>query len=93
MAGITNRKKRLLSLLLSVVMIMTMLPSTPLTAFAAADDNLCEHHTEHTADCHYAEAVAGSSCTHEHSEDCYAIVSCLHTCGDDCAQGLSLIHI
>ena len=41
MIRITSQKKRLLSL--SFVLIMTMLLSTPLTAFVAAEDNLYDH--------------------------------------------------
>ena len=76
--------KKGISVLLALNMVLS---SVPLPAFAAAEDNLCEHHPVHTAECHYAEGSPGSACTHEHSEDCYKIVECLHTCGDECANG------
>ena len=75
--------KKGISALLALNMVLS---SVPLPVFAAAEDNLCEHHPVHTAECHYAEAVAGSPCTHTHSEDCYAILACLHTCGDECEE-------
>ena len=31
---------------------------------------LCEHHTEHDADCGYVEAVEGTGCQHTHDENC-----------------------
>ncbi|MBQ8237468.1 MAG: hypothetical protein IJZ39_04915 [Oscillospiraceae bacterium] len=76
--------KKGISALLALNMVLS---SVPLPAFAATTDNLCEHHTEHTAECGYREGSAGSACTHEHSEDCYAILECLHTCGEECADG------
>ena len=50
----------------------------PVSAFAAETDNLCDHHTEHTADCGYAPAVEGSPCTHE--------------CGEECAEACAHAH-
>ncbi|MBQ7857097.1 MAG: hypothetical protein IJ351_00480, partial [Oscillospiraceae bacterium] len=73
--------KKGISALLALNMVLS---SVPLPAFAVTTDNLCEHHTEHTAECGYREGSAGSACTHEHSEDCYAILDCKHTCGDEC---------
>lgn len=52
-------KTRILSGLLALVMV---LGSVPVTALAAESDGLCPHHTEHTADCGYVEAVAGVPC-------------------------------
>jgi len=54
-------KKRILSIFMAVLMVVSLLP---VSVFAADTDNLCDHHTEHTADCGYAAAVAGSDCTH-----------------------------
>ena len=76
--------KKGISALLALNMVLS---SVPLPAFAATTDNLCEHHTEHTAECGYREGSAGSACTHEHSEDCYKILNCLHECGTECEQG------
>ncbi|MBQ8833720.1 MAG: hypothetical protein IJ001_02185 [Oscillospiraceae bacterium] len=78
-----ERIKKGLSGLLALTMVLSYVP---LPAHAESG-NLCDHHTEHTAECHYAEAVAGSPCTHAHSEDCYAIRTCLHECGTECEQG------
>ena len=60
-------KKRILSMVLAIVMLAGMLPAP---AFAAEGDNLCDHHTEHTADCGYAPAVEGSPCNHTHDDTC-----------------------
>ncbi|MBQ6999757.1 MAG: leucine-rich repeat protein [Oscillospiraceae bacterium] len=73
--------KKGISALLALNMVLS---SVPLPAFAVTTDNLCDHHTEHTAECGYREGSAGSACTHEHSEDCYEILECLHTHNDEC---------
>lgn len=70
-----RRMKKILSILLCLCMLSQY---APVMAFAAAEDGLCAHHTEHTADCGYAQAVAGSDCT--------------HVCGEDCAQGCTHAH-
>ena len=62
-----ERTKKLLSGLLALAMVVQ---NFPMVAFAAPEDNLCPHHPEHTAECHYAEAVAGVECTHVHDEAC-----------------------
>ena len=64
---INERMKRALSILLCVMMLVQYVPTH---AFAATTDNLCEHHTEHTAECGYVEAAEGSPCTHIHDEAC-----------------------
>ncbi|MBM6899893.1 hypothetical protein H6B10_09245, partial [Gemmiger formicilis] len=72
--------KRWLAVVLCLCMIF---PSTAMTVAAAEEPaeetpaytgGLCEHHLEHTEDCGYVEAVEGSPCQHEHTEDCYAAV-------------------
>ena len=62
-------------MLLAAIMVVGMLPTA---VFAAEGDNLCDHHTEHTADCGYAPAVEGSPCTHE--------------CGEECAEACTHAH-
>lgn len=92
-------KKKLLCMLLTLSMCTGLLP---MTAVAAE----CEHHTTHTAECGYQEAVAGTDCTHQHDETCYTCThehdeacgeegtECTHECGEDCQTlALSLIHI
>ena len=81
---VNEKMRKALSILLCLCM---LLQNAPVMAFAVTTDNLCEHHTEHTAECGYREGSAGSACAHEHSEDCYAILECLHTCGEECADG------
>ena len=75
---VTEKMKKLLSILLCLCMLVQ---NCPVVAFAAGEDNLCEHHPEHTAECHYAEAVAGVECAHECGEECAE--GCVHTAHDD----------
>lgn len=45
-------KKRLFSILTALALCLSLLPTA---ALAAESDGLCEHHTEHTAECGYVE--------------------------------------
>ncbi len=83
---VTEKMRKALSILLCLCMLVQ---NCPVVAFAAHDDNLCEHHTEHTTECGYREGSPGSACTHEHSEGCYKIVACKHTHDDTCSSGCS----
>ena len=51
---IKERMKKGFSVLLALNMVLS---SVPLPVFAAEG---CTHHTEHTAECGYVEAVAGA---------------------------------
>ena len=64
--------RRWMALLLSLCMLFTVCGGFPFTVSAEGetDTGLCAHHTEHTTECGYQEAVAGSPCTHVHNEDC-----------------------
>lgn len=55
-------KKRILSLTLCVVLLFSALPVNALAAENLDTGGLCEHHTEHTADCGYSEGTEGMSC-------------------------------
>ena len=70
--------KRVLSMLLVVTM---LLQYVPMTTFATAEDNLCDHHTVHDEDCHYAAAREEEPCTHECGEECAQ--ACVHAEHDD----------
>ena len=74
-------KKRIAALLMAGAMVCSTLPVNVL-AVESSDQNvggLCEHHTEHNADCGYTEGIEGTPCNHEHTEDCYTLVtSCVH---------------
>lgn len=69
---------------LAVILCLCMIFPSAVTLVSAAEEpaeetpaytgGLCEHHLEHTEDCGYVEAVEGSPCQHEHTEDCYAAV-------------------
>lgn len=64
-------KRRLLASLLSLVMVLTMLPTAAL-ATGIEDEGLCPHHTEHTAECGYAAPTEGTPCAHVHTTECYS---------------------
>lgn len=77
--------KKIWSLLLCLSMVLSCI-SVPV--YAATEDGICEHHTEHTVECGYVAGTSGSPCTHKHTEECYQIVQCVHnhseeTCGKD----------
>ena len=80
-------KKRIAALLMVGAMVCSTLPVNVL-AVESSDQNvggLCEHHTEHNADCGYTEGIEGTPCNHEHTEDCYTLVtSCVHKHTADC---------
>lgn len=57
---VNKKMKKWISALLCLCMLVQ---NFPMVAFAA-EDNLCEHHPEHTAECGYAAAVTGADCTH-----------------------------
>lgn len=92
-----ERTKKLLSVLLAVVMVLSYVPVR-----AMAEE--CSHH-RHDENCGYKEAVEGSACTHQHTESCTEEVTvCIHVhseeagcvltpaaeavaCDHDCANG------
>ena len=71
--------KRIAAFALAVILAGTTVDLSTFAVSAAEGTQtvICEHHTEHTADCGYVEAVEGSPCTHVHDE----------TCGDDTVSG------
>ncbi|MCH5250654.1 MAG: hypothetical protein J1E98_12005, partial [Lachnospiraceae bacterium] len=77
-------RKRILSILLTLCLCLSMLPAG---AWAAEPDNdgLCPHHEEHNEACGYIEADEGAPCSHEHTEDCFAPVeNCVHEHDEAC---------
>ena len=75
---------------LSLVLILALSMSFGLTAFAAQEDGLCDHHPSHTTDCGYE---ATGTCTHVCSADSGCItIRCAHTHVATCfdAEGNSL---
>ena len=80
-------KKRIAALLMAGAMVCSTLPANVL-AVESSDQNvggLCEHHTEHNADCGYTEGIEETPCNHEHTEDCYTLVTeCVHKHTEDC---------
>jgi len=65
--------KRFMSILLCVCMLASAFP-----AFALADAEVCQNHTQHTEDCGFAPAVK-ESCQHQCAEACYTYTqNCQH---------------
>ena len=82
-----NLKKRIAALLMAGAMICSTLPMNVLAVENSNQhtDGLCEHHTEHTADCGYTEGTAEIPCSHEHTENCYTLVTeCVLEHTEDC---------
>lgn len=81
-------KKRLFAVLASLCMVVSMVPAMAFaqdSGAAIGANGLCEHHTEHTADCGYTEGTAEIPCGHEHTEDRYTLAAkCVHTHMADC---------
>ena len=91
-------RKRLTAALLCLCLLFTLLPATAFAEGEAdsgtppAGSALCEHHPQHDESCGYTEGTEGSPCTHEHDEDCYALVTeCVHEHTAECypAQSVS----
>ena len=83
-------KKRVLSLLLSGVMVFSLSAPSVYADDAVgggitSTDGLCEHHPEHTEECGYTEGTPEAPCTHEHTPDCYTqVTECVHEHTPDC---------
>lgn len=65
-----HQLKRGLASVLALTMCVSMLQLTVLAEEGGSISGLCEHHTEHTTDCGYAEAVEGGDCIHAHDDSC-----------------------
>ncbi|MDD5945119.1 MAG: stalk domain-containing protein [Clostridia bacterium] len=76
-------RKRILSIMLTVCLLTGLVPTA-----AFAEDTMCEHHTEHTADCGYKAAVDGQECNHIHNDDCGYIeaAECGHEHTQECGE-------
>ena len=81
----------MLSTMLICSMVMTMMPTTVFATNrkdAVMEEyagGLCEHHPEHDDECGYSEGIAGTACSHEHTDDCYTeVVKCTHRHDEDC---------
>ena len=86
-----KRLNRMLSTLLICSMVMTMMPTTVFATNrkdAVMEEyagGLCEHHPEHDDECGYSEGIAGTACSHEHTDDCYKeVINCTHRHDEDC---------
>ena len=82
---------------LTVVLCLCMIFPSAVTLVSAAEEPAytggpCEHHTEHTAECGYVEAVEGQPCTHVHDGNCgyqepTEEIPCDKGCTDDDGDG------
>ena len=82
----TPRGKRLLSWLLSMVMLLSLLPGMELHAHAAYEDGMeCPGCGEY----HWDENCCGNcgACTRECDDDCYEETHCINDCGACRADG------
>lgn len=75
----------------SLAALLFIIPGTPVQAAPDMDvttvAGLCGHHTEHTADC-----LAGTLCSHLHTEDCYNFsAGCLHVHTQACRRNCTHI--
>lgn len=90
-------KKKVLSILLAICLVVGMLPAQVIFATEAdgLDENagLCPHHQEHTATCGYAPATeTGTLCSHTHDGTCgYTVIEAgspcwheLYYCNTEC---------
>jgi pilin isopeptide linkage protein len=78
-------KKRILILFLCAALLCGFIPQGMTIASALTDNDLCEHHAEHTEECGYREGAEGSPCTHEHTEECYILeINCVHEHDETC---------
>lgn len=79
-------KKRLLACLLTAAMLVSLFP-LPALAAEEYSGGLCPHHTEHTGDCGYVEAVEGQPCGHVHDGACGYVEAAEEVpCDMDCAE-------
>lgn len=62
--------KRILSVMLTLTILLSLCPPYAGVSAQPAYDGFCVHHTEHTGECGYREAVKGQPCTHVHDESC-----------------------
>lgn len=74
--GISNMKKKTISLFLVFCMLMSMVPASALAA-----ETECNNHLEHDSTCGWREASEGCECRHKHDDSCGYAESgvCSHT--------------
>ena len=81
----------------AVILCLCMIFPSAVTLVSAAEEPAytggpCEHHTEHTAECGYVEAMEGQPCTHVHDGNCgyqepTEEIPCDKGCTDDDGDG------
>ena len=88
---------------LAVLLCLCMIFPSAVTLVSAAEEPAytggpCEHHTEHTAECGYVEAVESQPCTHVHDGNCgyqepTEEVPCAHVHDDSCGYQAAVAEI
>lgn len=88
---------------LAVFLCLCMIFPSAVTLVSAAEETAytggpCEHHTEHTAECGYVEAVESQPCTHVHDGNCgyqepTEEVPCTHVHDDSCGYQAAVAEI
>ena len=88
MNGCKKMIKRISAMFLAALLMVSSVDFGILNAEAAEKTEVtCPNHPAHTADCGYVEAVEGSACTHEHTDECYRTVTeCVHEHGEECYE-------
>lgn len=88
---------------LAVILCLCMIFPSAVTLVSAAEEPAytggpCEHHTEHTAECGYVEAVEGQLCTHVHDGNCgyqepTEEIPCAHVHDENCGYQAAVAEI
>ncbi|HJA24766.1 MAG TPA: Cna B-type domain-containing protein, partial [Candidatus Fournierella merdigallinarum] len=88
---------------LAVILCLCMIFPSAVTLISAAEEPAytggpCEHHTEHTAECGYVEAVEGQLCPHVRDENCgyqepTEEIPCAHVHDDSCGYQAAVAEI
>lgn len=89
-------RKRFLSIMLTACLVMGLMPTLVFASEGGiTSGGLCEHHTVHTTECGYLEAIEEHECTHVHDEICgyTEAQACTHVHTEECGEnGESCIH-
>lgn len=89
----SKKKGKILAVILSGMLLGTQIPAMAASEAASGyTGGICEHHSEHTAECGYQEAVPEQPCLHVHTEECYEYVtSCVHEHTEECYPLLEVV--
>ena len=85
--------KRVQAMMMAVVVLFSLCCQGLVVSAEPEPEGFCTHHTEHTAECGYGEAVEAVPCSHVHDETCgyaeaLAEVPCDMACTDMDGDGV-----